>query len=293
MIILILLVKNAIAKDNLNCKTEQYSCGENCCWSVENKALKITGGADGTIGTMDDYGVPLPEQFTDRPWKGLNITSVEIDGVSNVGQMAFFDIGTIKNISISDTVENIGSWAFTNANLGSVDIPDSVKSIGSYAFASAHLTEINLSDSLEYTGTGAFQQNSLNTVILPDTLATIGVDSFTMQGRNYPQVICQGNVNSCTYLERKLNKYSINDAIEGRIIHPLLLSGYADENECNSLNYYWNGAECVREPDKSKRKCLNTYKNLDGYCYRVRYTLPEADMATSDDNENMIEWIFE
>ena len=35
------------------------------------------------------------------------------------------------------------------------------------------------------------------------------------------------------------------------------------------------------------------YKNLDGYCYRVRYTLPEADEATSNDNENMIEWIFE
>ena len=41
-------------------------------------------------------------------------------------------------------------------------------------------------------------------------------------------------------------------------------------------------------------KCSNSNFSLDyDYCYRKRYTLPEADAATSNDNENMIEWIFE
>ena len=37
------------------------------------------------------------------------------------------------------------------------------------------------------------------------------------------------------------------------------------------------------------------YPTNQGYCkiIKLRYTLPEADAATSDDNENMIEWIFE
>ena len=37
------------------------------------------------------------------------------------------------------------------------------------------------------------------------------------------------------------------------------------------------------------------YPTNQGYCkiIKLRYTLPEADAATSNDNENMIEWIFE
>ena len=37
------------------------------------------------------------------------------------------------------------------------------------------------------------------------------------------------------------------------------------------------------------------YPTNQGYCkiIKLRYTLPEADDATSDDYENMIEWIFE
>ncbi|MBR1399454.1 MAG: hypothetical protein IJ564_04695 [Alphaproteobacteria bacterium] len=56
--------------------------------------------------------------------------------------------------------------------------------------------------------------------------------------------------------------------------------------ECNSgysLDENDNCTECNKEG----------YKEIDGYCNRIRYTLPEADDATSDDYENMIEWIFE
>ncbi len=40
--------------------------------------------------------------------------------------------------------------------------------------------------------------------------------------------------------------------------------------------------------------CMDGYDLSDGICApKLRYTLPEADAATSNDNENMIEWIFE
>ena len=49
---------------------------------------------------------------------------------------------------------------------------------------------------------------------------------------------------------------------------------------------FWSSEGCS--------KCTNSNYSLEyGYCYRKRYTLPEADAATSNDNENMIEWIFE
>ena len=41
-------------------------------------------------------------------------------------------------------------------------------------------------------------------------------------------------------------------------------------------------------------KCEAGFEKLDGECVaKLRYTIPEADAATSNDNENMIEWIFE
>ena len=39
--------------------------------------------------------------------------------------------------------------------------------------------------------------------------------------------------------------------------------------------------------------CYTGYTSYYGFCTRTRYTLPEADAATSNDNENTIEWIFE
>ena len=49
---------------------------------------------------------------------------------------------------------------------------------------------------------------------------------------------------------------------------------------------FWSSEGCS--------KCTNSNYSLEyGYCYRKRYTIQEADAATSDDNENMIEWIFE
>ena len=41
-------------------------------------------------------------------------------------------------------------------------------------------------------------------------------------------------------------------------------------------------------------KCEAGFEKVDGECVgKLRYTIPEADEATSNDNENMIEWIFE
>ena len=58
-----------------------------------------------------------------------------------------------------------------------------------------------------------------------------------------------------------------------------------------SVNTYAN----VSGTCNSSGTCLWKYAYDDIYneCLRKRYTLPEADAATSDDNENMIEWIFE
>ncbi|MBR1399443.1 MAG: leucine-rich repeat domain-containing protein [Alphaproteobacteria bacterium] len=61
--------------------------------------------------------------------------------------------------------------------------------------------------------------------------------------------------------------------------------------ECGSCGdkFVQAGVGCVND-------CyVGYYPTNQGYCkiIKLRYTLPEADAATSNDNENMIEWIFE
>lgn len=53
------------------------------------------------------------------------------------------------------------------------------------------------------------------------------------------------------------------------------------------------GDKCVNEKECSLENGFR-YNAKTYECYsKTRYTLPEADELTSDDNENMIEWIFE
>ena len=52
--------------------------------------------------------------------------------------------------------------------------------------------------------------------------------------------------------------------------------------------YVFADNSCVED------KCEAGEEKVNGVCVgKLRYTIPEADAATSDDNENMIEWIFE
>ncbi|MBR3662899.1 MAG: leucine-rich repeat domain-containing protein [Alphaproteobacteria bacterium] len=257
-------ISESLAQDEINCNANQQSCGQSCCWSVENTKLVITGGKDGTIGTMDDYAWGRTGQNTQWP---ANITSIYVSGVENIGSEAFRNMRKVTDITIGDSVKTVGHGAFDNDNnLRYVDFGDAVTSIGSEAFQDAA---------------------QLIQIIVPDTLEDINNNSLgsgNIVSRNI-QIICRGDKASCSGVYEKLLNYKGYDATS--------VLSYANYEQCISGNYYWDGTKCVREPDVSKRACCPVCADLDGYCSRIRYTIPEADELTSNDNENMIEWIFE
>ena len=83
----------------------------------------------------------------------------------------------------------------------------------------------------------------------------------------------------------------------GVCIDPVLICLGRDGSLTCSDGFLKKNGICI---DKS-RGCGNGYLELDNRCekesnmqeIKLRYTLPEADEATSNDNENTIEWIFE
>ena len=112
----------------------------------------------------------------------LKNTTIEIkEGSKGIAGNAFYGCDGLFDISIPQSVTNIGEYAFSNcASLTELMIPESVKTIGDYAFDSCiRLNHIEIPESVKIIGSGAFRGcNSLAEVIIPLSVETIGNAAF-------------------------------------------------------------------------------------------------------------------
>ena len=148
-------------------------CGENVTWTLDsNGTLTISG-----TGDMAYYNYDSPFFSND------NIKSVVIeDGVTSVGQQAFYDCSNLTSIIIPDSVTSIDWEAFLYCSgLTSINIPDSVTYIGNYAFYECSgLTSITIPDSITSIGYCVFGEcTSLTSITIPDSVTSIGNSAFS------------------------------------------------------------------------------------------------------------------
>ena len=243
-------------------------CGDNCDWEIKDGVLKVSGS-----GSMYDYDYL---SSGDKPWRGYeaDINHLTIEGISNIGSGAFSSFRNLSSAEMDNSVKNVGIQAFAWTGLSSVKMSDSVSSLGYEAFRGTNLTEIELPSGV-----------------------IIGRDAL---GEQQISVICKGSNEDCEQLRTALDGYVYIAPYNTSIAIPMSLGGkmkLAQEGQCNSEVFYWTGEFCHNRPtDGSIIDCAEGYfANTRDLCEKIklRYTLPEADAATSDDNENMIEWIFE
>ena len=93
-------------------------------------------------------------------------------GVTEIGEMAFYQCETLEKVTLSSTVTKIGFRAFeTCVNLTTLVLPDGITDIGHAAFRGCfNLTTIHLPNTLTYIGVEAFEDcNKLNKVIFHGT----------------------------------------------------------------------------------------------------------------------------
>ena len=189
---------------------EDGDCGGDVTWTLYDDGTLVISGT----GAMEDYVSDSTNSYTSSsPFYGMRaqIKSVVVeDGVTHVGNYAFYlcseitsvkTAGSVKSIgssafggskwedpmklskvTLSEGLETIGSNAFTDCyELTSVTIPDSVTSIDYGAFYQCHsLIEVKFGKGLKEIGGLAFMYcESLQEIVIPDSVTTLGYWAFS------------------------------------------------------------------------------------------------------------------
>ncbi len=148
--------------------------GSNLTWTLDSEGVLTISGS----GDMYDY------DFSSAPWHGSSSrvkSAVIAEGVTSIGEYAFYDCRSLTSVTIPDSVTSIGEWAFSYCkSLTSVTIPDSVTSIGREAFYKCEsLTSVTIPDSVTSIGGNTFRDCiSLTSVTIPDSVTSIGGCAF-------------------------------------------------------------------------------------------------------------------
>lgn len=162
-----------------------------------SEGLAFTSNGDGTcyvsgIGTCTDEYLTIPSISPEgetviaieaRAFSGCShLTNISIpDSVTNIGWWTFEDCTSLEEVIIPDSVTDIGIYAFENCSaLTSIYISQSVKVIPGAAFINCvSLTEVNIPDGVAVIDASAFRGcTSLRSVILPDSVTDIGETAF-------------------------------------------------------------------------------------------------------------------
>ena len=136
---------------------------DNLTWTLDAKGTLTISGT----GAMKDYNAA---ENLSPAYMNSDVKKVVIeDGVTSIGELAFFKCSSLTNITIPDSVTCIAYAAFHGcSSLSSITIPNSVTSIGIYAFVfCSSLTSITIPDGVTSIGYGAFSEcSSLKTISL-------------------------------------------------------------------------------------------------------------------------------
>ena len=141
-------------------------------WKLQNGTLTISG-----TGAMADYS------YYQAPWNAYRDTIETVvieDGVTSIGQYAFYACTSLASITIPKSVTSIGEFAFNNCKaLENIDLPEELTKINRYAFAQSGLTSVTIPANVKEISEGAFKEcTALENVILSENITLINEDAF-------------------------------------------------------------------------------------------------------------------
>ena len=215
---LIFLSLFVLFANNAMAESPHGTCGTNCNWVLKNGKLSITGS-----GKMTDYHYRCGADSCtfDSPWLEYKnqIKSVDIQGVSNVGNGAFYHF-PIEKLTLGNTITGINWDAFSGVPIKTLELPPN----------------------LTYIGAQAFQTSTLETIIISDKITTMSYDALGTNPSTLKKakIICRGD--NCDRVKELFKEYVVETRVNGEWIYtPTDISSsvvLADEDNCDSSGYY-------------------------------------------------------
>lgn len=159
-----------------------HKCGENITWQLsEEGVLSLTGNGD-----MYDY--PKTE-LRYAPWyeERNNIKTIQVnEGITHLGEYAFYDCQNAETISIAESVQSIGKYAFYFCKFSNVKLPESMEVISESMFENCrYLKYVEFPKNLKRIEKYGFGMClGLNSVEIPEGVTSIGDGAFTACGNS-------------------------------------------------------------------------------------------------------------
>ncbi len=152
-------------------------CGTGVTWV-------LTSDGKLTISSVITTGMSDWSHASDVPWYSYmdSIKTIVIEeGVTNIGDGAFYGCSNLTKVTIPSTVTYIGASAFRNCtSLTSITIPSGVTKIKNYAFyGCSNLTSVSLPSSITEIGHSVFYECiSLTDITIPSKVTSIESEMF-------------------------------------------------------------------------------------------------------------------
>ena len=151
------------------------TCGQNLTWMLDGDGTMIISGT----GPMYDYS------SNDQSLAGENadrIKTVIIDnGVTSIGQYAFYNCYSMETISLPESVTSIGTYAFAEThNLDSIVLPAGLTTLETYAFYNSGIRSVNIPSGITTIPERAFSCCSrLEAIVIPNTVETLETNALS------------------------------------------------------------------------------------------------------------------
>lgn len=152
----------------------------NNAWAYDSDTKTLTINSNTEDYTENDY--------TSSPWYAYKDETENIiiqSGVTSIGDFSFCFESNVRNVTLPDTLENIGTGAFAGCDsLKQITVPESVTAIGDYAFGYDSQMQLT-QDFIAICAANSFAQNyCFKNYIMFDTPVNMGENTAVITTGN-------------------------------------------------------------------------------------------------------------